>query len=187
MDGDATNQETRLSNRSASAAISFARSRIFAVISATVLRSAIILAASRVCDAPGVLDADFFAAGLAALPLPGLWRMASIRFILSAPILPGKRAQNPYGLGPRTVRGRAAGLYRGIAFADTRETLDFAGSRPLPSSTAGLYRENWTLPGRYPKSRLMAPRDGAMRAGIGGFDGFRMIPVAPSRATSASG
>ena len=38
MEGDATNQETRLSNRSAPAAISFERSRIFAVISATVLR-----------------------------------------------------------------------------------------------------------------------------------------------------
>jgi hypothetical protein len=92
-EGDATNQETRLSNRSASAAISFERSRIFAVISATVLRSARILAASRACDAPGVDDANFFAADLAALPFPGLWRMASIRFILSAPILPGKRAQ----------------------------------------------------------------------------------------------
>jgi hypothetical protein len=82
MEGDATNQETRLSNRSASAAISFERSRIFAVISATVLRSAKILATSRACDAPGVPDAN---AGLAALPFPGLWRMASIRFILSAP------------------------------------------------------------------------------------------------------
>jgi hypothetical protein len=60
-------------------------------------------------------------------------------------------------------------------------------STPCPPRLAGLYRENWTLPGRYPKSRLMAPRDGAMRAGIGGFDGFRMMPVAPSRATSASG
>ena len=37
MEGDATNQETRLSNRSASAAISFERSRIFAVIFATVV------------------------------------------------------------------------------------------------------------------------------------------------------
>jgi hypothetical protein len=68
MEGDATNQETRLSNRSASAAISFERSRIFAVISATVLRSAKILAASRACDAPGVADVNFFAAGLAAFP-----------------------------------------------------------------------------------------------------------------------
>src|SRR5215469_4276992 len=106
MEGDATNQETRLNNRSAPAAISFERSRIFAAISATALRSAVILAASRARDAPDVPGADFFAAGLAALPLPGLWRMASIRFILSAPILPGKRSQNPYGLGPWIVRGR---------------------------------------------------------------------------------
>ena len=145
MEGDATNQETRLSNRSASAAISFERSRIFAVISATVLRSAKILAASRACDAPGVADVNFFAAGLATLPFAGLWRMASIRFILSAPILPGKRAQNPYGLEPRIVRGRLD--FTGIAFADSHETLDFAGSRPpallhLLDSTGrtGLYR-----------------------------------------------
>jgi len=50
MEGDATNQETRLSNRSALAAISFERSRIFAVMSAAVLRSAIILAPSRARD-----------------------------------------------------------------------------------------------------------------------------------------
>jgi hypothetical protein len=94
MEGNATNQETRLSNRSASAAISFERSRIFVVISATVLRSAKILAASRACDAPGVADANFFAAGLATLPFPGLWRMASIRFTLSARQSKGGRAQN---------------------------------------------------------------------------------------------
>jgi hypothetical protein len=186
MEGDATNQETRLSNRSASAAISFERSRIFAVISATVLRSAKILAASRACDAPGVADVNFFAAGLATLPFAGLWRMASIRFILSAPILPGKRAQNPYGLEPRIVRGRLD--FTGDSFCRlARNTGLCRVSTPCPPPLAGLYRENWTLPGRYPKSRLMAPRDGAMRAGIGGFDGFSMMPVAPSRATSASG
>ena len=185
MEGDATNQETRLSNRSAPAAISFERSRIFAVISATVLRSAKILATSRACEARAPMPISLRQVWL---PCPsrayGVWH----------PFDSSSQRQSYLGNGRKIHMGSSPGSFEGgwtlpgIAFADSHETLDFAGSRPpCPPSPTGLYRENWTLPGRYPKSRLMAPRDGAMRAGIGGFDGFRMMPVAPSRATSASG
>ena len=54
---------------------------------------------------------------------------------------------------------------------------------------------SWTLPGlgldftgpAYVSKRLSAPRDGAIRAGTGGLDGFRIMPVVPSSDTSASG
>ena len=39
----------------------------------------------------------------------------------------------------------------------------------------------------YVSNRLSAPRDGATRAGTGGLDGFRIMPVVPSSDTSASG
>src|ERR1700722_2963408 len=87
---------------------------------------------------------------------------------------------NPYGLGPRIIRGLLD--FTGDWCHRTRQKhWTLPGLAPLASSTY------WTLPGPYPNSRLIAPRDGAIRAGIGGFDGFRMMPVAPSKATSASG
>jgi hypothetical protein len=76
-----------------------------------------------------------------------------------------------------------------LASIDSPEMLDFAGDqskRPTLSWTLPG-PGNWTLPGSYANNRLNAPRDGAIRVGTGGRDGFRIIPVVPSSDTSASG